>query len=57
MNRRFIKKPIEIEAFRYCFDVEPEWSEHVTAGRGQPYLIHPWWKELSEGYTRTLAIT
>lgn len=24
---RYIKKPIEIEAFRYCFDGEPEWSE------------------------------
>lgn len=26
MSRRFIKKPLEIEAFRYCFDEEPEWS-------------------------------
>lgn len=25
MNRRFVKKPIEIEAFRYCFDPMPEW--------------------------------
>ena len=25
MNRRFVKKPIEIEAFRFGFDVIPEW--------------------------------
>ena len=26
MSRKFVKKPIVIEAFRYCFDEEPEWS-------------------------------
>lgn len=25
MTRRFMKKPIVIDAFRYCFDHEPEW--------------------------------
>lgn len=23
---KYVKKPIEIEAFRYCFEDEPEWS-------------------------------
>jgi hypothetical protein len=33
MNRRFIKKPLEIEAFRFGFDDEPEWfnkNKHIT---------------------------
>lgn len=25
MNRRYIKKPLEIEAFRFGFDAKPDW--------------------------------
>lgn len=33
MNRKFVKKPIEIEAFHFGFDDKPEWfnkNKHVT---------------------------
>ena len=32
LEKRYIKKPIPIEAFRFGFDEQPEWSEHGGQG-------------------------
>ena len=43
MNRRFVKKPLEIEAFRYGFDEMPEWGTHES-------IRHYWSADPKENY-------
>lgn len=42
MNRKFVKKPIEIEAFRFGFDDAPQWCLKSTDVRFCTNIKHDW---------------